>query len=251
MNNLPTEFTQSDPLSMVQGAGITFVLTVVSGLAGLAQSLGSSSVACRVIGVTDHGLRAWEHRPQSHRLRRDRVLLAHIRNQHRLSPGSHGRQKMTEELNELGLRVGHRRVGRLMRQTAIAGVRPHEFTVEEGQEMIRGIISPTRDRQRPDSQHRAEALVAAFRREPDEPEVGGRHPLCLDAGGLDPSGGHSGPALPASDRIGHQQPHEDGPGDPRPEPGHRPAQAPKGLQSPHGSCKPILFARLSENLEKT
>ena len=44
------------------------------------------------------------------------VLLAHIRDQHRSSPGSYGRPRMTEELNELGVRVGHRRVGRVRRE---------------------------------------------------------------------------------------------------------------------------------------
>lgn len=34
MNNLSTTFTQSDLLFMLQGAGVTFLLTVVSGLAG-------------------------------------------------------------------------------------------------------------------------------------------------------------------------------------------------------------------------
>ena len=34
---------------------------------------------------------------------------------------------MTEELNELGVRVGHRRVGRLMRQNAISVVRTRKF----------------------------------------------------------------------------------------------------------------------------
>ena len=65
------------------------------------------------------GLRAWKHRPPSQRQRRDMVLLAHIRDQHRLSLGSYGRPRMTEELNELGVRVGQRRVGRLMRQNGI------------------------------------------------------------------------------------------------------------------------------------
>jgi len=55
------------------------------------------------------------------------VLLAHIRNQHRLSQGTYGRRRMTEELNGLGLRVGHRRVGRLMKQNAIRVVITHKF----------------------------------------------------------------------------------------------------------------------------
>jgi putative transposase len=38
------------------------------------------------------------------------VLLAHIRNQHRLSQGSYGRPRMTEELNELGFQVGRKAI---------------------------------------------------------------------------------------------------------------------------------------------
>ena len=84
---------------------------------------------CRLMGVSERGLRAWKHPlpgngllanrergPPSHRQRRDMVLLAHIRDQHRLSLGSYGRPRMTEELNELGLRVGQRRVGRVRQE---------------------------------------------------------------------------------------------------------------------------------------
>ena len=46
------------------------------------------------------------------------MILAHIRDQHRLSLGSYGRPRMTEELNELGLRVGQRRVGRVRRENS-------------------------------------------------------------------------------------------------------------------------------------
>lgn len=82
---------------------------------------------CQLMGVTDRGLRAWRRRPPSHRQRRDMVLLAHIRDQHRSSLGSYGRPRMTEELNELGLGVGQRRVGRLMRQNGIQVVRSRKF----------------------------------------------------------------------------------------------------------------------------
>ena len=82
---------------------------------------------CRLMEVTERGFRAWKHRPPSHRQRRDMVLLAHIRDQHRLSLGSYGRPRMTEELNELGLGVGRRRVGRLMRQNGIQVVRTRKF----------------------------------------------------------------------------------------------------------------------------
>jgi putative transposase len=87
----------------------------------------SKARACYVMGVTDRGLRAWKHRPVSHRQRRDLVLLALIRDQHRSILGRYGRPRMTEELNRLGVRVGHRRVGRLMRQNAISVVRTRKF----------------------------------------------------------------------------------------------------------------------------
>jgi transposase InsO family protein len=55
----------------------------------------------------------------SQQQRDDMVILAHIREQHRLSLQSYGRPRMTEELQELGLNVGHRRVGRLMGENGI------------------------------------------------------------------------------------------------------------------------------------
>lgn len=55
------------------------------------------------------------------------VLLAHIHDQHRLSLGSYGRPFMTEELNELGIRGGQRRVGRLMRQDGLPVARTRKF----------------------------------------------------------------------------------------------------------------------------
>ena len=61
------------------------------------------------------------------RQRDDMVILAHIRDQHRLSLQSYGRPRMTEELQELGLDVSHRRVGRLMRDNDIKIVRTRKF----------------------------------------------------------------------------------------------------------------------------
>jgi|GEM_PF-1132288 len=75
----------------------------------------------------------------------DMVILAHVREQHRLSLQSYGRPRMTEELQELGLKLGHRHIGRLMRENDIKIIRTQKYKVEEGLEMIRGIISPTTD----------------------------------------------------------------------------------------------------------
>jgi transposase InsO family protein len=78
---------------------------------------------CRVMNVSPRFLRAFRNRPASRRQRSDLVALADIKEQSRLSLGSYGRPRMTEELKEIGLNVGHRRVGRLMRQNGIAVVR--------------------------------------------------------------------------------------------------------------------------------
>jgi len=79
--------------------------------------------------VSPRGLRAFRSRPASRRQRSDLVILAHIKEQSRLSLGSYGRPRMTEELKELDLDVGHRRVGRLMRQNGISVVRTRKHKV--------------------------------------------------------------------------------------------------------------------------
>ena len=84
---------------------------------------------CGIMDVSPRGYRAWRSRPISLRQRGNMVLLAHIREQHKLSLASYGRPRMTEELKELGLNVGHRRVGRLMRQNAICVVRTRKHKV--------------------------------------------------------------------------------------------------------------------------
>ncbi|UOA25283.1 hypothetical protein DSM110277_03737 (plasmid) [Sulfitobacter pontiacus] len=55
------------------------------------------------------------------------ILLAHIREQHRLSLGSYGRPRMTQGLKEQGLQVGQRRVARIMRDNGIQVLRSRKF----------------------------------------------------------------------------------------------------------------------------
>lgn len=82
---------------------------------------------CEVMNVSPRGFRAFRSRPASRRQRTDMVVLAHIKEQSRLSLGSYGRPRMTEELKEVGIDVGHRRVGRLMRENGIAVERTRKF----------------------------------------------------------------------------------------------------------------------------
>lgn len=82
---------------------------------------------CQIMDVSPRGYRAFRNRPLSQNQRKDMVVLAHIREQFALSLGSYGRPRMTEELKELGLDVGHRRVGRLMRENSILVKRNKKF----------------------------------------------------------------------------------------------------------------------------
>ena len=82
---------------------------------------------CQLFDVSPRGLRAWLRKSPSRRQRDDMVLLAHIREQQCLSLGSYGRPRMTAELQELGLPVGERRVGRLMKENGICAVRTRKY----------------------------------------------------------------------------------------------------------------------------
>jgi len=82
---------------------------------------------CHVMDVSPRGLRAFRSRPASRRQRSDLVTLAHIKEQSRLSLGSYGRPRITEELKEIGLDVGHRRVGGLMRDNGIKVITTQKY----------------------------------------------------------------------------------------------------------------------------
>ena len=82
---------------------------------------------CEIMEVSPRGYRAYRNRPLSQSQRKDMVMLAHIRQQFALSLGSYGRPRMTEELKELGVEVGHRRVGRLMSENGIEVKRNNNF----------------------------------------------------------------------------------------------------------------------------
>ena len=84
---------------------------------------------CQIMNASTRGYRAYRTRPISQSQRTYMVLLAHIRDQFAQNHNSYGRVRMTEELKDLGLQVGHRRVGRLMRQNGISVVRTRKYKV--------------------------------------------------------------------------------------------------------------------------
>ena len=100
---------------------------------------------CRVMRVSTRGYRSWRSRPMSQRDRTDMKVLAHIREQSSLSLGSYGRPRMTMELKEVGLDVGERRVGRLMRINGIKPVRTRKHKVTTNSNHHLGIAANVLD----------------------------------------------------------------------------------------------------------
>ncbi|VAX05972.1 Mobile element protein [hydrothermal vent metagenome] len=82
---------------------------------------------CKLFGISRSGFYAWRSRPASKRVREDIVLLDHIQTEFEASHRSYGRPRMVEELRELGFKVGHTRIGRLMRENGIKAVRTRKF----------------------------------------------------------------------------------------------------------------------------
>jgi putative transposase len=81
----------------------------------------SISLMCRVLGVSRSGFHAWERRPPSARALVDVRLTERIAEMHRRSRDSYGVRRIYLDLREEGVRVGRKRVARLMRAAALSG----------------------------------------------------------------------------------------------------------------------------------
>jgi putative transposase len=87
------------------------------------------AMACRVLGVSRTGYHAWQARPESARRRADRALGALVAEAHAQSRRTYGAPRIHEELRSRGLRVGRKRVARLMRRAGLRGaVHPRRRT---------------------------------------------------------------------------------------------------------------------------
>jgi putative transposase len=84
---------------------------------------------CRVLGVSSSGYHAWVKRRPSRRAETDAVLIAAIRAAHTASRGTYGAPRVHAELAAKGIRVGCKRVARLMTQAGLAGVCRRRFVV--------------------------------------------------------------------------------------------------------------------------
>jgi len=76
---------------------------------------------CRVLEISPSGYYAWIGRAPSKRACADAVLRTTIEAIHRASRGTYGRPRVHAELKETGVRVGCKRITRLMRQAGLQG----------------------------------------------------------------------------------------------------------------------------------
>jgi len=82
---------------------------------------------CRVLKVAPSGYYAWVLRPQSARSKEDDRLKVHIRASHKGSRKTYGSPRIQKDLKAGGLRVGKKRVARLMRDEGLRGHPPKKF----------------------------------------------------------------------------------------------------------------------------
>jgi putative transposase len=76
-------------------------------------------VLCRALGVTRSGYYAWQRRPLSARAQQDRQLTRQLRVVHAESRQTYGRPRRHRALRAGGIRIGEKRVPRLMRAAAL------------------------------------------------------------------------------------------------------------------------------------
>ncbi len=80
------------------------------------------SLMCRVLAVSRSGFHAWQRRRPSRRARSDDELLGRMERIHARSRGTYGAPRVHAELRFEGVRVGRKRVERLMRRRGLSGL---------------------------------------------------------------------------------------------------------------------------------
>jgi putative transposase len=87
-------------------------------------------VMCRLLRIPRSGFYAWDDRPMSARRRTDLALTAKIEAIHRRSKGVYGSPMIHAELaDDYGIRVGRKRVARLMRAAGLRGATLRRYVV--------------------------------------------------------------------------------------------------------------------------
>ena len=77
---------------------------------------------CRTLGVSPSGYHAWKIRPPSNRATEDAAMTERIRAFHARSRGTYGAPRIHQDLFDEEIRVGRKRIARLMRLAGLCGV---------------------------------------------------------------------------------------------------------------------------------
>lgn len=86
------------------------------------QAAHSIPTMCRVLAVSASGYYAWVKRRPSRRTIDDGRLLEQIRHFHHASRGTYGTPRLHRDLRAAGVRVGRKRVARLLKAAGLRGV---------------------------------------------------------------------------------------------------------------------------------
>jgi putative transposase len=87
----------------------------------------SVKTLCLLLGVSRSGFHAWQRRSPSARDLADGELGARIREIHAESRGTYGARRIHAALRHRGVRVGRKRVERLMRRERLSGLVPKRY----------------------------------------------------------------------------------------------------------------------------
>ena len=82
---------------------------------------------CRLLGVSASGFYAWKLRPESAHARQDRQLRVLVRASFEESRGRYGSPRIHEDLIDLKVRVGRKRLVRLMREDGLVARKRKRF----------------------------------------------------------------------------------------------------------------------------
>ena len=85
------------------------------------QAIYAVATMCRVLAVSASSYYAWRKRPPSARARADGELNTRIRAIHQYSRGTYGAPRIHQELRAAEIRVGCKRVARLMKAASLRG----------------------------------------------------------------------------------------------------------------------------------
>jgi transposase InsO family protein len=141
---------------------------------------------CRLLGVASSGYYAWAKRPRSQRAKTDEAVLMEVSVARGVSRGTYGAPRIHAELAAKGIRVGGKRVARLMSQAGLAGVSRRKFVITTVKGRNRQGVGPG---------------GAQFHCASTGPAVGSRYNLHSDMGGVSLPRGRARCLQPSDRRL--------------------------------------------------